>query len=256
MTSPFPNELFDFAFFPFREDALNDLAGMAEDESWDYENTPSPNAHPILFNYLKYTYKRLSEEGKISLSRDGAFACWNTGLVTSAQEPIYGSFKTNRNPDREPWVFDSWNRKGEWKLNAFDLLPDMAHYFDDPSQLVLDTRLDFRVNVEHIIEDNRERFPEQYKSMPDFQMAIFLNGAIESARSRVRRNYKAAIPQYYNGKVQLLLPLCISDPRLADLALVVERFANFYRASTCLTVDMAYNNARQLARPDKDWLRP
>jgi hypothetical protein len=40
------------------------------------------------------------------------------------------------------------------------------------------------------------------------------------------------------------------------MALVVEDFDAFYRASTCLTLDMAYNNARQLARPDKDWLQP
>ena len=42
----------------------------------------------------------------------------------------------------------------------------------------------------------------------------------------------------------------------ADLALVVEDHVGFYRASTCLTLDMAYNNARQLARPDRDWLQP
>jgi hypothetical protein len=37
--------------------------------------------------------------------------------------------------------------------------------------------------------------------------------------------------------MQLLLPLCLETP-------------------TCLTLDMAYNNARQLARPDTDWLQP
>ena len=47
-----------------------------------------------------------------------------------------------------------------------------------------------------------------------------------------------------------------TDPTRADLALVVERFADFYRAATCLALDMAYNNARQLARPDRDWLAP
>ncbi|HII1671176.1 TPA: DUF3825 domain-containing protein [Salmonella enterica] len=31
---------------------------------------------------------------------------------------------------------------------------------------------------------------------------------------------------------------------------------DFYRASTCLTLDMSYNNARLLARPDRDWLVP
>jgi hypothetical protein len=35
------------------------------------------------------------------------------------------------------------------------------------------------------------------------------------------------------------------NPSKADLALVVERFSDFYRAATCLTLDMAYNNARQ-----------
>jgi hypothetical protein len=81
-------------------------------------------------------------------------------------------------------------------------------------------------------------------------------GAIEAAVQRVRRNYKTAIPQYYQGSVQLLLPLTLLDPAKADLALVVEKFSDFYRAATCLTLDMAYNNARQLARPDRDWLSP
>ena len=63
-------------------------------------------------------------------------------------------------------------------------------------------------------------------------------------------------PQYYKGQVQLLLPLCFDNPQRADLALVVERHQTFYRATTCLTLDMAYNNARQLARPDRDWLQP
>lgn len=85
---------------------------------------------------------------------------------------------------------------------------------------------------------------------------MILRGAIENARERVRRNYKAAVPQYYQGRVQLLLPLCLAAPGSADLALVVERLEGFYRGSTCLTLDMAYNNARQLARPDRDWLQP
>ncbi|MCZ2075766.1 MAG: DUF3825 domain-containing protein [Bryobacterales bacterium] len=38
--------------------------------------------------------------------------------------------------------------------------------------------------------------------------------------------------------------------------MVVERHQTFYRASTCLTLDMAYNNARQLTKPDRDWLQP
>ena len=132
----------------------------------------------------------------------------------------------------------------------------MAHYFDDPTVLVLDPRKELRVNVEHVIADNKERFPEPYRSMDEYPLQTFLKGAIDNAQERVKRNYKTAIPQYYRGRVQLMLPLCIGSPGVADLALVVENHGAFYRASTCLTLEMAYNNARQLARPDKDWLQP
>ena len=93
--------------------------------------------------------------------------------------------------------------------------------------------------------------------MGKYQLRIFLDGAIRSAQERVRRNYKAAIPQYYRGRLQLLLPICLSNPRQADLALVVERHgSSFYRSATCLTLDQAFNNARLIAKPDQDWLQP
>lgn len=92
--------------------------------------------------------------------------------------------------------------------------------------------------------------------MDTHALQLLLTGAIDNAKERVRRNYKAAVPQYYRGRIQLLLPLCLSNPKVADLALVVEAHDGFYRAATCLTLDMAYNNARQLARPDRDWLQP
>lgn len=79
---------------------------------------------------------------------------------------------------------------------------------------------------------------------------------IENAKERVRRNYKVAVPQYYKGKVQLLIPICLTKPDVADMALLIQKHEGHYRAATCLTLDMAYNNARQLARPDREWLNP
>lgn len=245
-------------FFPRMNEKLDELADTAEDEEWEYNNPTTEHHHkPILFNYIRYTYSRLSEEGKIVVSDDGQFIAFNTGLVTENQEPIFCLANQNRLQDaRQPWHFQAWCRKGQYDLNRFSQLPDMAHYFDDPTQLVLDVRRELRVNVEHIIEENKERFPAPYGAMPNYALQTFLTGAINNARERVRRNYKTAIPQYYRGRIQLLLPLCISNPHAADLALVVENHDTFYRAATCLTLDMAYNNARQLARPDRDWLQP
>ena len=230
---------------------------MAEDEDWEYHNTSSDTAKPILMNYFRYTYRRIAEERKIAVTEDEQWACWNTGLVTNRQEPIYVIFEENKFDDRTSyWHFYSFSRKGQHEMSKFTSLPDVAHYFDDPSQLIFDVRKDLRVNIEHIIADNKARFPEPYNTMDDFQLQTYIKGVIDNAKERVRRNYKTAIPQYYRGRNQLLLPLCLSNPATADMAIVVENLGDFYRASTCLTLDMAYNNARQLARPDRDWLQP
>ena len=249
--------LFEFAFIPNIDERLEKLAELAEHEEWAYQNTQSEHERPILYNYIHYTYKRLKdEEDKIVVSDDEQRAIFNTGLVTPNQEPIFAVFQPNPHSNEQKWYFDSWYRRGHRALNVFSRLPEMAHYFDDPSSLVFDTRRELRINVEHIIEDHKERFPEPYKDMDNFPLQNALNGAVEIAKGRVKRNYKTAIPQYYQSRIQILLPLCSSSPNNADLALVVEISDNVYRVSTCLTLDMAYNNARLLARPDRDWLQP
>jgi len=253
----FPADLLELAFVGGHNDGLPDLAAIAESEDWDYRNTPAKRPNPILTNYISYTYKRLSEERKISLSSDGQKLCFNTGLVTENQEEIFALFAPNRKLEaQQKWFLVGWKKRSAHELSTFSKLPDLAQYYDDPSALIFDPRLELRINIDHVIEDNRERFPQPYDGMDTYALKNFLNGAIEGVRTRIRRNYKTAIPQYYRGRPQLLLPVCLSNPRTADLALTVERFGDHYRASTCLTLDMAYNNARQLARPDKEWLQP
>lgn len=253
----FPEHFSDFAMMPKFPENIDSLAGLAEPEDWDYKHAASSHPHPILRNYLTYTYRRVAEEKKINITPDETFCCWNTGLITPAQEPIFMLLSKNMLPNVDAyWHFSKFARKGEWEMNRFSSLPDIAHYFEDPSALVLDIRKELRVNVEHVVSENLARFPANLQKRSAFELQNLLKGAIDSAKERVRRNYKTAVPQYYQGAVQLLLPLTLTDPTCADLALVVERFSDFYRAATCLTLDMAYNNARQLARPDRDWLLP
>ncbi len=160
-TSPWSEDFFDFTFVLALDERLGELGQLAEGEDWTYQHTASEHPYPILYNYLRYTYRRVAEENKIALSEDGQFCCFNTGLVTLNQEPIFASFEANRREGAQPWFFKSWYRRGQWELNKFPELPDLAHYFDDPTCLVFDTRKDFRVNIEHIIvETPRERFPE------------------------------------------------------------------------------------------------
>lgn len=251
--------LFDFAFINNIEAKIDELSKLAQSENWEYRHTEFDHPMPILYNYLHYTFSRIQEEGKIAYSTNNQKACFNTGLVTENYEEIFGLFvpHTNPRPDGPKWYFQKFCKESDRSLLDIGQLPVMAHYFDDPAELLYDTRLEIRKNVDHIIDDNRDRFPESFKSMPDnYQLRLALEGAIDHSVKRVERNYKTAVPQFYQGRLQLLLPLCMSNRARADLALVVYRENRVYLASTVLTIDMAYNNARLIARPDTEWLEP
>lgn len=252
--------LYDFAFFPNIKDTINKLQLIAEDEDWTYHNTATDSAYPMLENYIMNTYRRIAIEKKVAFSKDLKYSCFDTGLISRNQgETIYMMFNEDQNPSHSCyWRFLKFFKQGEYDVNKFDKLPEMAFYWDDPSKLVYDPRKELVVNVEHIIVDNKTRFPAPYDTMDDYQLKMLLNGCINITKSKLKRNYKIAVPQYFftGNTIQLLIPLCLTSPSVADLAIVVEDYGTMYRASTCLTLDMAINNARLLARPDRDWLNP
>jgi hypothetical protein len=248
--------LFEFAWMGDYTEALQELAELAQPENWEYRYTTSEYQRPILNSYLTYTYLRLGDQGKIQVMESPERACFNTGLVTANQEAICALFEPNPVPDRQPWKLVGFYKESDRNLLPFNPLPPIASYYEDPCELLYDTRLKMRVDYDHILEHNRERFPEPYRSMNAYQLRIYLQAVVEQAVIRVRRSYKTAIPQFYQGRIQLLLPLCLDTPARGDLALVVERYKDVYRANTCLTLDMAYNNARLIARPDDEWLQP
>lgn len=242
--------------------ALAKLANLAQPEpgEWLYRHAQSNRPYPILRSYILHTFNRIQDEGKIAEIEPSAgprLACFNTGLVTPRQEPIYAVFrgKSSGSTDRSSWSMDGFFRESERILTHFPTRPDLANYFTDPAELLYDPRVELVVDVDHILGDNKERFPAELRSN-DFTLRTALESAIAAAKRRVRRNYKAAIPHFHRGKIQLLLPLCLALPERADLALVVARENQVYRASTVLTLDMAYNNARLIARPDTEWLDP
>lgn len=253
--------LFDFADLGGRAQAVHQLAVLAEDEPWDNSHEPTGGL-PILDSYLRYTFVRLSEEDKVSVSADGAYAALNTGLVTPMQEEIFALFVKNATPGRQPWVLLGFRKRSDRVLleKFGHALPELANYFDDPAVLLYDRRLQLHINIDHVIE-HIERFPDPLKKN-EFLARQAVQAAEVNTRSRVYRNYKAAIPQWYrapqtdHANVQLLLPLCLQQPDKADLALVVDRIGDSYRGNTVLTLDMAYKNARLLARPDSEWLVP
>ena len=249
-----------FAACPRLDNQLEELATLAHKENWNYRYTTSSRHLPILKSFIFYTFARLEVEEKIATAtgeKDELVACFNTGLATARQEAIFAVLRQRKGAGdtSPPWVLEKFAKESDRSLTVFAQRPDIANYFSDPSELLYDTRIELVVDIDHVIGDNRDRFPSELVGN-DFAMRSRLDAAILAAKRRVRRNYKTAIPQYYRGSLQLLLPLCLVRPERADLALVVARENQVYRASTVLTLDMAYNNARLIARPDTEWLNP
>jgi predicted Zn-ribbon and HTH transcriptional regulator len=262
-----------FGFFPFNSrnggtwlSPFLRLAEMAKNEDWDFQRPEfkkADNTLPILVNYLNYTFLRLQQQRKVSFIDDKA--CFNTGLQTPDEKDIFAIFSKNRNAlqsSRVPdWYFDGWFDSYHSRLSQFRPLPEIASYIEDASDLVFDLSYEIDVNIGHILDDpdNQERLPISLRNERTLAMSA-IRGATEFLKQKCIRNYKTAIPFWYpsKSKIQLMLPLSLTNADHADLALVADKDDNgkMYRIKTALTIDMAYNNARLITRPDREWLNP
>ncbi len=145
-------------------------------------------------------------------------------------------------------------------MQQFPESPGMAEYVHTAADLVYDWRPPLKLAYEHILVDNIERFPPDVRQTT-MRARQALDLAVAWALKRVRRNYKTVVPQWYPrlgaAGAQFLMPLDLSGDNDVDLALVVSAVGDSaYRGHTVLTLDMAYTNARLVARPDSDWLVP
>lgn len=252
--------IFQFAYLPDYKSKIKDLVSLARPERWDYIHDHQDVPHQILVNYINHTFMRLFELDKKNpcagyIFKNEEIFCFDTGLFTKNFEPIYAMFYPNVPKHNAKWILKGFYKKSSHELRKIAQLPIRASYFDNFEDLIYDTRVDLRVNIDHILDDerNKERVPELYRYLPNLPM-LFLGSAIEYAKVRIKENYKAAVPQYFNGKIQFLIPISLGDPSVVDLSLAVGKEDGIYTGHTCLTLDMAYNNARLIAKPESDWL--
>lgn len=231
----------DMAFFTVNwNNYTKQLALLAAPEIWSNETYPN---NGILANYMINTYKKLQSERNIIFSSD--YALFNTGLFTKYYEPIY-AYQSEQNI--------SFLTGYELSSMGIEERPERANYFTQPELLLFDWHYPIDVQYKHILEDsdNRKRLP-QFVQDSDIADNI-LTGTIDKSIKMVMANYKLAIPQYFGEKIQLLLPLYFTNTGKADLALVLTKINNYYQGHTCITLDMAYNNARLIAKPENNWL--
>lgn len=284
--------LFDFAMCSQWDGRLQELREIAEPERWHYQKLPSRRKLPVLHDYVRFTFQRNFEQGKVAQGADAA--CFNTGLLTPNHEQIFGYFRRitdNRLPNFDgDWYLHSWAEESSHHLGDFAALPDLATYWASADDIVFKPELEVSPQVDHIIDENLERFPIAFggsvgddgvpsslqgwdnddesdlgmqiappvaRDIPDtvrFVLRNLLDGAISRSVRLCRRSYRVAIPQFYARRIQLLLPLYLRGSATVDLALTLERVGDRYRAATVLLPDWAYTHARLLSRPNSEWL--
>lgn len=230
---------------------MEELAAMALPEPWSFKGRDD---NSILKNYLKYTFWKLREENKIVANEK--YTLFNTGLFTPYYEAIYVYGEAN-DGDEPGWKFKGFLTEYDLGAAGVANFPERADYFADPSLLVFDWHCKINVQYKHILDDeeNRSRLPDNVINY-DRPLEV-LKGVIDTAVKRVMANYKLAVPHYFHKQIQLLIPLCFGKEDKPDLALVLSKMpGGYYQVHTCLTLEMAYMDARLIAKPESNWLVP
>lgn len=266
-----PREI--FAHFPFHGEAgekwekpFETLSKLARKEDWGFKRPEFISQYrnqsfPILTNYLNYTFLRLQEEGKIVFTKEGDKACFNTGLQTKRGKDIFATFFRNRKAEeynQPDWTLYAFCDSYSDKLEPFHPLPELAEYISNVEDLVFNNEYDIEPNLDHFLGKNENRLPEVLRGNNRMAENAII-GSIKTLKGQIRRNYKIAIPHWYDNKIQLLLPLVLTnDEGIADVALVVDRDdkRRLYRGTTILSMDMAYVDARLITKPADEWLNP
>ena len=95
-----------------------------------------------------------------------------------------------------------------------------------------------------------DRLPARYARL---KLPLLLETAVELARRKLWWS-RDLFRHRYMGRVQYLLPIYLTKMDKPDLAMTLTVMDGYYLGNTCLTLEMAYLNARAIAKPVTPWL--
>lgn len=238
---------------------LKYLESLAEPETWRLKDKTSDDFN-VLFYYIIHTFDQCFKQNKIVVSDDEQCATFNTGLMSESGEEIYCIFTKSQNYDPNNPSSNFWYLEGFFKstdrkyMNCNLPHPEMATYFQDYNELYFDPTYEIVVNFDHIYDDNFDRLPSDFQQLDKAVAGQAFTGFLEYTKKRIRRNSRIPVPQYYHDEIMFLIPVNVfgKDP----IVLALEKRPQQYRANTILTMNMAYNCARLLTKPESNWLLP
>lgn len=232
------------------EERLQELSNLAESENWTSSNSPYP--YDILQSYIYHTFDTAARDNLVLITEDEEYSCFNTGLLTDNGEDILCLFNKFVNSKKFHWHLMGFRKKSDWDfLKIFSETPQVVSYFTDPSKIYFNPNVPIIKNLDHILDDNIERFPTELRSAGKQQLHANLSYALDLTLKRCQRNYRIAVPQMYMNKITYLLPVNLNGTMMS---VAVEEVNKRYRVNTIFTLEMAYKNARLLMKPEADWL--
>ena len=182
-------------------------------------------------------------------------ACFHTGLYTKRYRAIYACFERNKHqPSIRDWYFKGFADEISPWLKYVSPLPKKPSYYMAQNGVNFNPEWPIRVNVDHILGDKENilRLPSELREAKN--LPLLLETAVELARRKSVIEPSIVVPQGYQGRVQYLLPICLTNMEKPDLAMTLTVMDGYYLGNTCLTLEMAYLNARLLTRPVTPWL--
>lgn len=261
------NTLYAFAFCGKEDDFNKKLIylanNLAEKEIWDLH---SKNGIEILRKYIFITFSKCKEQNKIIYSDDKQCCATNTGLLTENGKEILMLFDSNiysddfdkeKTPYIKDWYFNGFRTTTDRDVMQLfkGKIPQLPTYTDNVEDYFFNPELPIEVDVDHIIDDNYARIAQEVPLGKEI-IRMMLDGVISTATKKAKRNFRLAIPQYYQDKIGFLLPVAfpINDDKFITMALAIEKLGDVYRANTIFNLEDAYAKARILMKPDINWL--
>lgn len=253
-------KLYEYAYCGDFNKKIRYLATICEHESWYYdapEIREDDKKYAVLWQYIQNIFSKHALENKIV--KVDSWSILNTGLMTPNAEDIYMLFEVNpeyyTKGEKSEYFFNSFYNRSDRDIPEVlkPFLPEPIDFFEKcPELMYFDTRMKVTPDFNHIYDDNMARLPAKLQELDRESSIMILNGALEKALRKVKRNNRIVVPQFYQRYIQYLLPLYILGE---TIPLVLEKQSNEYRANTILTLGMAYNNARLLMKPESSWLQ-
>lgn len=175
--------IWNFAFLG-RPESLNsklqELSELAESENWTSANSIKENN--ILYSYVIHTFSRAFELGEeyVVVNKDESYASFNTGLLTENGEDIICLFNTFDSSEEYYWHLYGFRKVSDWDfLNHFEVTPKVPHFFSNPADIYFDPNRELIKNLDHILDDNMDRFETELQNKGKAYIHALLNNALD-----------------------------------------------------------------------------